>query len=126
MTGSRMIKLMERMAKQGMSLGLELATVKSVSPLSIRIDAMDFDISAAFLFLSDSLAEHQVDVEAVNLEVEATTTNADLHTHDVLEMDITESPITILTRLKVDDRVAVFPLTGGQKYFVVDKVVSAS
>jgi hypothetical protein len=125
MTGSRLLELIQNMVKTGMPGGLELATVKSVSPLSIRIDAMDTDIPAAFLYISESLIEHEVDIEAVDLEVEATTTIVDSHTHEVLALDITESPVTINTRLQVGDRVAVMPLGSGQKYYLIDKAVSA-
>ena len=124
--GPKIIELIERMVKQGMPGGLEIATVKSVSPLSIRIDAMSSDIPAAFLYLSESLVEHEVTVEAMDLDVQASTTTNDLHSHSIHEMVLSESSLTVKTRLQNGDRVAVLPLSGGQKYFLVEKVVSAS
>ena len=122
-TGTEIIELIRKQALLMQGTGLELAVVTSGMPLVIKIEHMDMELSEEFLLLSDKFAEHGVNVSSGNLNINATTTKEDLHTHDVFSADIHSGEIIVSSPLKAGDQVVVMPMYQGQKYYILDRVV---
>lgn len=101
MTGSRLIELIRRQAAVISQRGIELATVVSPPPaLKVRIDNMEIVLEKDDLIVCEGLLEHRIDFTVTEKE-----------------------EMTVHSRLKQGDRVAVQALPGGQQYLIIDKVV---
>lgn len=120
---SDIIQVMKEVAGQKQGRGIEFATVVSPPPsLRIKVDNMPITLDMSDLIVFESLLEHEIEYSTLPA-ITATTEVADNHTHQMKSMSITKQKMTIHTRLKAGDKVAVMELNGGQTYVVLDKVV---
>ena len=88
--------------------------VISVSPLQISIE-QKLTLGKAQLVLTRNVTDYSIDVT-----LDWNTESANDHKHNVTGV----KKITIHNGLKVDDRVVLLKKKGGQKYLVLDRVVS--
>lgn len=79
----------------------EFASVKSISPLLIRVDGMKIDLEANDCVVAERLTDHSVTLRYA---------------------DDSSEVVTIESGLRVDDRVIVVSASDMQKYFVIDRV----
>jgi len=89
-----------------------LGTVTKIDPLEVNIDQR-FTIDADFLLVPESLTKLELNLS---------------HTHSAAGgstgAGLTE-PVVIRPGLQAGDRVALLRVQGGQKFIILDKVVSA-
>lgn len=86
----------------GKPLAVIFGEVAKIDPLEVNVDQR-FILDADFLVLPESLTRYEID----------------------LNYNGTAQKITIREGLKQGDKVILFRLQGGQKYFIADKVVSS-
>lgn len=89
-----------------------LGTVTKTDPLEVNVDQR-FTLDADFLIVPESLTRHEINLR------HAHTTPGGGATDDALT-----EPVVIRPGLQVGDRVALLRIQGGQKYLILDKVVS--
>ncbi|MDR6883561.1 DUF2577 family protein [Bacillus sp. 3255] len=82
---------------------LEIATVTSQAPLTIRVNGMKFDLHADDVIVADCVTDRE--------EV-------------IRRQDGTYETITRMNGLKVGDRVIVSSMNGGQLYAILDRMVT--
>ena len=88
-----------------------MGTVTKTDPLEVNVDQR-FTIDADFLLVPESLTKLELDLSHSHSASGGTTGAA-----------LTEA-VVIRPGLKSDDRVALLRVQGGQKYIILDKVVS--
>ncbi len=132
MTGSKLLNMIEQLAINKMNKGLELATIVQVTPsLVIRVDNMGVDLDMDFLVVSQHLLKDQWIVTLNHYEGAQRNYAGEVFV-DLLDTDNNASPYSSYTHdnilltyketIRPGDRVAVMPLEGGNKYYVIDKV----
>lgn len=91
---------------------IQYGEVKSINPLSVKVDQR-FTLTTDFLIVPECLTRLEINLQ---------------HNHTYAE-GITDSalnyPIVIREGLKVTDKVILLRMQGGQKYLILDKVVSS-
>ncbi len=92
-------------------------TVSSASPLSINVDQKT-NLTKEFLVLTNNVIDYEVEVE-VDWSTELETCSTP-HKHNVKG----KKKIKILNALKVGEKVILIKQQGGQKYLVLDKILS--
>lgn len=97
--------------------------VISTSPLQIQVE-QKMTLSAAHLVLSRNVTDYKVKV-TMNLSTEEKSggsgeSSFESHSHNVTG----QKEITIHNALSVDEKVILIRQKGGQKYLVIDRVVS--
>ena len=90
---------------------LRVGMVTSVSPLKVQITNL-FTIPDSLLIVPQHLTDYKVDVT-----VDWSTTSTD-HSHGVTG----KKSMTVHSALKVGDKVALIRKTGGQSYFILDRI----
>lgn len=122
------------------SAALTFGTVKSLNPLSIRVDGHNFDLPAKFFFLGQMVRPHKVTIphkHEYNGETELANdggVGASPHKHDILKQ-VTEDLhvgtggykqdyviLDIYPPLTIGDRVLLFSFNDGQKYYVAERL----
>lgn len=110
--------------------------VTKVEPLEINVE-QKFILSEEMLILARSVTEHKIQVE-LDFDSENNTTNITVkqyeseeypHTHEIEENEHNhhikhEFEIEIHSALEVGEKVILLRQQGGQKYLVLDRVVS--
>lgn len=91
---------------------LRYGKVTSVKPLKVHITNL-FTIPESMLVVPQHLTDYEVGVM-----VDFATESADSHTHKVSGT----KTMTIKNALKVGDKVALLRKTGGQSYFILDRI----
>lgn len=91
---------------------LRFGTVVSTSPLKVQVTNL-FTIPEALLVVPKHLTNYSVGV-TINWD----TASAENHSHDVSGT----KTMTIHGALKVGDKVALLRKTGGQSYFILDRI----
>lgn len=92
---------------------LRFGTVISASPLKVQV-TNQFTIPEALLIVPQHLTEHEMEIT-----VDWSTEDAEEHSHDIKD----KKKITIHNQLKVGDKVALIRKTGGQSYYILDRLV---
>lgn len=97
--------------------------VTSVSPLKVYVE-QKMTLGSAQLILTRNVTDYKVDV-TIDWETEETSggsgeTSFALHNHKVSG----KKELTVHNGLKIDDKVILLKKKGGQKYLILDKVVS--
>jgi preprotein translocase subunit YajC len=88
-------------------------TVKSASPLSISVnDDKKLDLTKEFLVLTNNVMDYEVEIEV------------DWKTDDDLHTIKGKKKIKMLNALKTGEKVILIKQQGGQKYLVLDKILS--
>jgi len=87
-------------------------TVTKANPLEVNVDQR-FTLDADFLIVPESLTRLEIDLRHVHTAPGGMTGDA-----------LTE-PVVIRPGLQIGDRVVLIRMQGGQKYLILDKVVSA-
>lgn len=91
---------------------LRFGKVVSVNPLKVQVTDQ-FTIPESLLIVPQNLTDYDVDVK-----IDWATGSADNHTHKVSGT----KTMTIKNALKVGDKVALLRKTGGQSYFILDRI----
>ena len=111
-----LIEVMKRAAldaiQNAQMCDLRFGKVVSVSPLKVQVTSQ-FTIPESLLIVPEHLTDYKVEVQ-----IDWTTGNADSHTHAVNGT----KTMTIKNALKVGDKVALLRKTGGQSYFILDRI----
>lgn len=120
--------------------GLTFGTVKTLNPLSIRVDGHNFDLPAKFFFLGQMVRPHKVTIphkHEYNGETELANDGgqgASPHKHEILQQvteDLHEGTggykqdyviLDIYPPLTIGDRVLLFSFNDGQKYYVAERL----
>lgn len=97
--------------KTAAPVAILLGTVTKIDPLEVNIDQR-FTIDADFLLVPESLTRLELNLEHVH-SAPGGSTGASL-----------TEPVVIRPGLAPGDRVALLRVQGGQRYFILDKVVS--
>jgi hypothetical protein len=95
----------------GNPVAIMFGTVMKENPLEVNVDQR-FTLDADFLIVPESLTAYEVDLQHSHTSTGGTTDDA-----------LTQ-PVVIRPGLKVGDRVILLRMQGGQKYLIMDKVVS--
>lgn len=118
--------------------GMTFGIIKSLQPLSIRVDNHNFDLPEEFFFLGQMVRPHKVTIphkHEYNGETELANDGqgAD-HKHQILQQvteDLHEGTggykqdyvvLDIYPPLAVGDRVLLFSFNDGQKYYVAERI----
>lgn len=120
--------------------GMTFGIIKSLNPLSIRVDNHNFDLPEEFFYLGQMCRPHKVTIphkHEYNGITEMTNDGgqgASNHAHQIIQQ-ITEDLhvgtggykqdyviLEIYPKLKVGDRVLLLAFNGGQKYYVAERV----
>lgn len=88
-----------------------IGTVTKINPLEVNVDQR-FTLDADFLIVPESLTRLEIDLRHAHTAPGGTTDDA-----------LTE-PVVIRQGLQAGDRVVLLRIQGGQKYLILDKVVS--
>lgn len=92
---------------------LRFGTVVSVNPLKVQVTNL-FTIPESLLIVPQHLTEY-----SVNVKLNWTTDSpSDYHNHPITGT----KTMTINNSLKVNDKVALLRKTGGQSYFILDRI----
>ena len=112
---SGLIDIMKRAALDAMDSNqmcdLRVGTVSSVNPLKVQV-TNQFTIPESLLIVPQHLTDYTVNV-TVNWSTEGTD-----HSHGVTG----NKSMTVHSALKVGDKVALIRKTGGQSYFILDRI----
>lgn len=92
---------------------LRFGTVASVKPLKVKI-TNQFILPESLLIVPEHLTDHEVKVSLKSWG----TSSSDSHSHTISG----ENTLTIHNALKIGDKVALLRKTGGQSYFILDRV----
>lgn len=84
-------------------------------PLQIRVDQR-FTLTQEFLVLTERVTEYKVDLSH---------THEYVYNGDLRDTSVALEKITIRKGLETGDKVLLLRMQGGQKYVVLDRVVSA-
>jgi hypothetical protein len=96
----------------GNPVAVMFGEVTKTNPLEVNVDQR-FTLDADFLIVPESLTRLEVDLRHAHIAPGGTTDDA-----------LTE-PVVIRQGLQAGDRVVLLRIQGGQKYLILDKVVSA-
>lgn len=118
--------------------GMTFGIIKSLQPLSIRVDNHNFDLPEEFFFLGQMVRPHKVTIphkHEYNGETElANDGQGTDHKHQILQQvteDLHEGTggykqdyvtLDIYPSLAVGDRVLLFSFNDGQKYYVAERI----
>lgn len=139
--GERLVKTIQKMAKpfESDSADVIIGTVISVEPLKIKVDKIE--LTEQFLVLSafvqetiiTGVGEHNHSIDS-DITVEAdghshtynsqSTSTQPPHSHSIPGRDANKTTLTIKLwgGLQVNDAVYLLRCSGGQKYFVLQKI----
>jgi hypothetical protein len=95
----------------GNPVAVMFGTVIKTNPLEVNVDQR-FTLDADFLVVPESLTRLELDLRHVHTIPSGTTDEA-----------LTQ-PVVIRPGLQAGDRVVLLRMQGGQKYLILDKVVS--
>lgn len=121
--------------------GLTYGRIKSLDPLSIRVDNYNFDLPAEFFVLGQMVRPHTVTIphkHEYNGFTEETNDGgqgASSHKHEI-KQQVTEDlhegtggysqdsvTLEIEPKLQVGDKVLLFSFNEGQKYYVAERIL---
>lgn len=92
---------------------LRFGTITSVKPLKVQI-TNQFILPESLLIVPQHLTDYEVDVTIPNWK----TSQYEGHTHAVEG----KNKMTVHNSLKVGDQVALIRKTGGQSYYILDRI----
>lgn len=137
MSSQELLRLIKRASTEAVEtskpMNIVFGTVTSISPLNINIE-QKLNLSEKFLILTQNVTDFEV-----SLTMDHTTENH-THTHTITDTYTNGGSASEETHnhsykgtktflihngLKVGDKVMLLRMQGGQKYIVLDKVVSA-
>jgi hypothetical protein len=95
----------------GNPVAVVFGTVTHVNPLEVNVDQR-FTLDADFLVVPESLTRLELDLRHAHIVPSGMTDEA------------MTQPVVIRPGLQVGDRVVLLRMQGGQKYLILDKVVS--
>ena len=98
-------------------LAIAFGRVVSQSPLQINVD-QKFTLGPDNLILARGVTDYTVPVQ-LDWNTENTTSYS-IHSHAISG----EKQIKVMSALKVDERVILLRMAGGQKFLVLDRVVT--
>lgn len=120
----------KQLMEDGQMCDLRFGTVVSVSPLKIQITNL-LTLPQSVLIVPEHLTNHKVSVTVdwetnqyqhshtvTDSEGEGCSVSNDTHKHKVNGT----KTITINNALKVNDKVALIRKTGGQSYYILDRI----
>ena len=115
----KLVKTIKKAAVEAMEstkpVNLCFGIVESVSPLKINVE-QKMDLGQAQLILSGNVTEHKI-----TIEIDMDTMDAsDGHVHHISG----RQEVTVRNGLAVGEKVILARQQGGQKYFVLDRVVA--
>ena len=93
------------------TLGAVCGSIISITPIKVELFSGAVILSNDKLYVCESLVDHNLDCD-VKLN--------SIADHGAVN---TTATITIKSKLKIGDKVLCVPADGGQKFFIVDKVV---
>ena len=111
----------KQLMEDGQMCDLRYGTVVSVSPLKIKITNL-LTLPESVLIVPQHLTNYEVEVD-VDWNTESKSGGSDYsafasHNHNING----KKKMKIYNELKVDDKVALIRKTGGQSYFILDRV----
>ena len=132
------------MSKMPKGDGLTFGTIKTLNPLSIRVDNQNFDLPEEFFFLGQMCRPHRVTIphkHEYNGITELTNDGGEHaadHNHQI-KKQISEDlhvgtggykqdyvTLEIYPKLKVGDRVLLLAFNGGERYYVAERIEKES
>lgn len=117
MMATGLIDIMKRAAMEAddsrQPCDLRFGTVTSVKPLKVKI-TNQFILPESLLVVPEHLTDHDVKVSLKSWG----TSSSDSHSHTISG----ENTFTIYNALKTGDKVALLRKTGGQSYFILDRI----
>lgn len=99
---------------------IETAEVVGVNPIKVKLNDLADPIAGEFLIVPDRLIKDTYEVEVQQLTFNHTCSSCSKESHSVKAAGTIKVNNVIL---KVGDKVTLLKAKGGQKYFVLDKVV---
>ena len=115
-----MIEIIKRAAMEAVEgqkpAGIALGTVESENPLEIRVE-QKLLLRAEQLILPRSMTDFELEIE---LEAGTESAGDPAHIHEIKGRKI----IKILNALKSGESVLLMRMQGGQKYIILDRMVS--
>jgi len=125
MADSSLIQVIRRIVKETVDEGKPadyiLGNVVGVDPLEVKI-SNNLTIDEEFLDVCQTVTDYEVKVDITDkTEYYPDEEAEDKHRHDI---KIKKKTMKIYNSLKVGDKVAMLRRARGQKYLIIDKVVS--
>jgi len=134
MSDSSLTQVLQRIASQTIDASklsdYIVGTVMKTSPLEVKISDQ-LTIDADFIDVCENVTERKIEIT-----IQAKTESVEDHTHPLSpgstgeagghehDIKLTKKKITIHNALKVGDKVAMLRRARGQKFLIIDKVVS--
>ena len=123
MADSSLIQVIQRIVKQTVEAEKPcdyiVGLVTAVDPLEIKI-SNNLTIDEEFVDVCENLTDRGIEID-ITTETEPYPSETPNHKHDI---KLTKKKITIHNALKVNDKVAMLRRSRGQKFLIIDKVVS--
>lgn len=119
------IQAMEQTAPAGIMLGV----VKSINPLIINVEQR-LDLPAGLLLLTDNVRDYKVKLSFDNPSIKNIVKPYSMDDvpgtdYKITFQDAAKNEITIYNGLKAGEKVLLLRVQGGQKFVVLNRVVSA-
>lgn len=125
---SGIIPIIKRAALEAMRneqlCDLRFGTVISVSPLKVQV-TNQFILPESVLIVPEHLTDHQVPVSFdwdTSMEVETETASEEVPNHSHTITSNKTKKMTIHNTLKSGDKVALLRKTGGQTFYILDRI----
>lgn len=99
---------------------IETAEVLSINPIKVKLGDLAEPLESEFLIVPERLIKETYEIEVPQLTVKHTCSSCNKESHNIQGMGVIK--VKNVT-LKVGDRVTLLKAKGGQKYFILDKVV---
>ncbi len=99
---------------QSSPMSVAYGIVTKISPLEINVDQR-MNISSSMILLTSNVITKEIE-----FEIEDTTEETNLHIHEYKG----KKKCAVLNGLKVGEKVLLLRVQGGQKYIVLDRLVS--
>lgn len=106
----------KQLMDDGQQCDLRFGTVVSVSPLKVQITNL-LTLPQSVLIVPEHLTNYKVNV-TLDWKTSEYDSDDDIHNHDISGT----KTMTINNALKVGDKVALIRKTGGQSYYILDRI----
>lgn len=104
----------------GNPVSIMFGEVESAEPLKVRVDQR-FALTAEFLVIPEALTRLELELRHAH---QYTDTSGSGTTVKMTDPELPEEPVVIRRGLETGDKVLLLRMQGGQKYVILDRVVS--
>lgn len=104
----------------GDPVAILFGVVESANPLKVQVDQR-FPLTAEFLVVTESLTQLELELQHTHQYTDEAGT---VTKPKVTDSALSDAPIVVRRGLEAGDKVLLLRMQGGQKYIILDKVVS--